>query len=101
AFALLAALGLSAPVAALFALMFGGANGLLTIARGTVPLALFGAEGYGRMIGRIGGAFLLIQALAPLILAFVVERVSDPAALAVTAAFATVALACLALIRRP
>ncbi len=35
-------------VAAAFALMFGAANGLITIARGAVPLALFGADGYGR-----------------------------------------------------
>ncbi len=101
AFVLLALLGLSAPVAALFAIMFGAANGLLTIARGTLPLALFGAAGYGHMIGRIAGPFLLIQAVAPLVLAFVAERVSDPAALALTAAFAVVALACLAMIRRP
>jgi MFS family permease len=101
AFAALVALGLSAPVAALFAIMFGAANGLITIARGTVPLALFGASGYGRLIGRIAGPFLVIQAVAPLVLAFVSERLSDVAALAVSAGFAIVALACLALIRRP
>jgi MFS family permease len=100
AFVLLATLGLSVPVAAAFALMFGAANGLLTIARGTLPLALFGAAGYGLMIGRIAKPFLVIQALAPLVLASVAERLSDPAALAVTAAFALIALACLALIRR-
>jgi hypothetical protein len=81
--------------------MFGAANGLLTIARGTLPLALFGAAGYGRLIGRIAGPFLVIQAVAPLVLAIVSERYSDAAALAVTAAFALTALACLALIRRP
>jgi MFS family permease len=101
AFALLAAAGLSAPVAAAFAIMFGAANGLITIARGTVPLTLFGAAGYGRLIGRIGGAFLLIQSVAPLVLAFIAERTSDAAALAVTAGFAVVALGCFALIRRP
>ena len=101
AFMLLAVLGLSGPVAALFAVMFGAANGLLTIARGTVPLALFGAAGYGRLLGRIAGPFLVIQAVAPLVLAIVSEHYSDAAALAVAAAFALVALACLALIRRP
>ena len=35
--------GFSTPVAVLFAIMFGVANGLITIARGAVPLALFGA----------------------------------------------------------
>ena len=51
AFAMLVLLGMSMPVAAVFALMFGGANGLVTITRGAVPLALFGASGYGRLMG--------------------------------------------------
>ena len=101
AFAMLALLGLSVATAAAFAIMFGAANGLLTIARGTVPLALFGAAGYGRLIGRIAAPFLLIQAVAPLVMALVAERVSDAAALAAPAAFALVALMCLAMIRRP
>jgi MFS family permease len=101
AFGLLAVLGLSVPVAALFAVLFGAANGLITIARGTVPLALFGAAGYGRLVGRIGGPFLAMQALAPLVLALVIERASDPAALAVVAGFALIALACFIAIHRP
>ena len=87
-FALLALFGLSVAAAAIFAVMFGMANGLITIARGAVPLALFGAAGYGHVIGRIGGPFLAMQAIAPLVLAFVAERASDPAVLAVVAGFA-------------
>jgi hypothetical protein len=101
AFVGLAAFGLSVAAAAMFAVMFGAANGLITIARGTVPLALFGASGYGRLIGRIAGPFLIIQAMAPLVLAAVAERQSDAVALALTAACALVALVCLMLIRRP
>jgi MFS family permease len=101
AFAMLALLGISIPTAAAFALMFGAANGLITIARGAVPLALFGAVGYGALIGRIAGPSLLMQAAAPLALAFVIERISDPAALACAAAFALIALACFAAIKRP
>ena len=63
----------------LFAIMFGVANGLITIARGAVPLALFGAVGYGRIIGRIAGPALIVTAVAPLVIAFVAERASDPA----------------------
>jgi MFS family permease len=100
-FVLLAAFGLSVAVAASFAIMFGGANGLVTIARGTVPLALFGAAGYGRIVGRIAGPALIMQSAAPLLLAYVVERASDRAALAVTAAFALAALLCFALVPRP
>jgi MFS family permease len=101
AFAMLAVFGISVPTAAAFALMFGAANGLTTIARGAVPLALFGAAGYGALIGRMARPSMLIQAVAPLTLAFVAERVSDPLALACAAAFAIIALSCFAAIRRP
>ncbi|MDO8875355.1 MAG: MFS transporter [Pseudolabrys sp.] len=101
AFVMLAVLGVSVPVAAAFALMFGGANGLVTITRGAVPLALFGALGYGRLMGRLAAPFLLMQAAAPLIMAFVIDRASDFAALALASAFAAVALVCFVVIRRP
>ena len=101
AFLLLALLGISPIVAAVFALMFGGANGLTTIARGAVPLALFGASGYGRLMGRLAAPFLIVQSAAPLVMAFVVERASDAAALALAAVFAAVAFICAILVRRP
>jgi MFS family permease len=101
AFALLALFGLTVPVAASFAVMFGMANGLLTIARGAVPLALFGAAGYGHLMGRIGGPYLVTQAIAPFVLAFVAERASDPAVLAVVAAFAAISLIGFVAMRRP
>ena len=101
AFAVLLTLGISAPLAAAFALMFGGANGLVTITRGAVPLALFGATGYGRLMGRLAAPFLLVQAAAPLVMAFVVQQLSDAAALTLAALFAAVALGCFIAIRRP
>lgn len=99
AFALMAVAGLSVTIAAIFVIMFGAANGLITIARGTLPLSLFGATGYGKLIGRIAGPALTMQALAPLALAFVAERLSDAAALGVAAGFAAVAFACFLAIR--
>ena len=101
AFALLMLLHFSALVAACFAMMYGMANGLMTIARGTVPLALFGAGGYGRLMGRIGGPYLVVQAVAPVCLSYVAERASDRIGLAVVAAFAAAALLCFAAMRRP
>ena len=101
AFLMLAMFGFTVAAAAVFAVMFGGANGLVTITRGALPLALFGPAGYGRLIGRLAGPFLLMQAAAPLAMAFVVERASDPLALGVAAAFAAVALGCFIAIRRP
>ena len=101
AFALLLLLPFSAVLAASFAVMYGMANGLMTIARGTVPLSLFGASGYGRLMGRIGGPFLVVQAVAPVCMSYVAESASDTAGLLLAAAFAAAALTCFALIRRP
>lgn len=101
AFGLLLLAGISAPTAAAFALMFGAANGLITITRGALPLALFGPDGYGRLIGRISGPWLVMQSAAPLVMAFVVERGSDLLALAFAACFALAALGCFAATRRP
>jgi MFS family permease len=98
--ALLALLGISVGVAAAFVVTFGMANGLLTIARGAVPLALFGPEGYGHIVGRIGRAFLVMQAIAPFALAFAAERSSDAGVLAIVAAFALLAFLALLAIRR-
>jgi hypothetical protein len=101
AFVLLGVFGISIPTAAAFAVMFGAANGLVTITRGALPLALFGADGYGRLMGRISGFWLVMQSAAPLVMAFVAERASDAGALTLAAGFAVVALACFAAIRRP
>lgn len=101
AFALLALLGLSVPAAAAFAVMFGMANGLITISRGAVPLALFGAAGYGHLIGRIALPFLVMQAIAPLVLAFVAEEATDPAVLAMAAAFALISFIGLMALHKP
>ena len=99
AFAMLGWFGLSAPAGIAFAIMFGAANGLITIARGAVPLALFGSVGYGRTIGRIARAALLVTAVAPVVVAFVAEGASDAVALGVAAACATIAFVCFLLIR--
>ena len=37
-----------------FAILHGSGNGMITIARGTVPLALFGPENYGYRLGILG-----------------------------------------------
>jgi hypothetical protein len=48
-----------------FALLYGMSNGILTINRGTLPLALFGARGYATMLGWLAVPVLLAQATAP------------------------------------
>jgi MFS family permease len=93
--------GFSPLLAAAFTILFGIANGWMTIARGNVPLALFGPNGYGRMIGQIAAPVLFMQAVGPLLLALVAERLSDGAAIGTVGLFALAALACLLAIRRP
>ena len=58
-------------VALSFALLFGSAKGLVTIVRGTLPLALFGTEQYGQVLGKIAVPSLIVGACAPFTLALV------------------------------
>jgi hypothetical protein len=51
--------------AAGFAILYGMSNGIMTINRGTLPLALFGPEGYARLLGWLAVPVLLAQATAP------------------------------------
>ena len=53
-------------LAPVFASLYGAGNGILTIARGTLPLALFGPEGFGRRVGLISLPARAIGAIAPL-----------------------------------
>jgi len=59
-------------LAALFAMLYGFANGVLTIARGTVPAELFGRNAYGALLGRLARPQLVARAVAPLALAAVI-----------------------------
>jgi hypothetical protein len=54
-----------------------------------------------KVMGRLAGPFLLVQSAAPLVMAYVIEHTSDPAALALAAGFASIALICFFVIRRP
>jgi MFS family permease len=56
-----------------FAVLYGMSNGIMTINRGTLPLAMFGADGYARMLGWLAVPVLLAQALAPTLTAPIVE----------------------------
>jgi hypothetical protein len=70
--AILATIG--APAAVLFTLLHGGGNGMLTIARGTLPLALFGAAGYGLRTGLLAAPARILQGGAPLLFSLVLDR---------------------------
>jgi MFS family permease len=55
--------------AAVFCLVYGMGNGILTIVRGTVPQAIFGRENYGAISGALSGPSLLLKALGPVAVA--------------------------------
>ena len=76
---------IGAPAAVAFALFYGAGNGLLTIARGTVPLAVFGPHGYGERTGLLGAPARAAQALAPLLFGLLLDRMGA-AVIAVSAA---------------
>lgn len=73
--------GFGAVAAVPFVLLHGGGNGLLTIARGTLPLALFGPAGYGLRTGLMAAPARLLQGAAPLLFGFVLDRAGPHAAL--------------------
>jgi MFS family permease len=57
-----------------FTFLMGAAQGVLSIVRGTVPLALFGAKGYGAVTGLIATPILFVSACAPTIFAWITDR---------------------------
>lgn len=73
-FAVLILGGATFSTALAFTLLFGVSNGLVTIVRGAVPLALFGPEGYGTVLGILAAPYLVLAALAPAAFALVAER---------------------------
>ncbi|KAA0889999.1 MFS transporter [Pusillimonas sp. ANT_WB101] len=54
-----------APAAALFGILHGAGNGIMTIAKGTLPLVIFGPSGYGQRQGVLMVPARIAQALAP------------------------------------
>jgi predicted MFS family arabinose efflux permease len=66
-------------LAPVFAVLYGAGNGIITIARGTLPLALFGPVGFGRRVGMISLPSRATGALAPLALGLMVEHIGSSA----------------------
>ncbi len=68
-------LALGGPVTApAFVAFYAAGNGILTISRGTLPLILFGPEGYGKLVGYLSAPSRLAGALSPFLLGLIVEN---------------------------
>ncbi|KQV87156.1 hypothetical protein ASD15_28350 [Massilia sp. Root351] len=65
--------GSHAWAAALFCMMYGMSNGILTIVRGTIPQTMFGRRHYGAISGALAGPALISRAAGPLAVAGLVH----------------------------
>jgi len=81
-----------------FAIFFGFGNGILTIARGTLPLAIFGPKDYGYRLGLIGAPARMAQAVAPLAFGLLIDMMGSRV-LIVSSALSLSALLALSLLR--
>ncbi|MFC7476569.1 MFS transporter [Dankookia sp. GCM10030260] len=92
---------LAGPLAAVpFVLLYGASNGIMTISRGALPLALFGARGYPVLMGKLALPILLAQAGAPMLTAPLVAGLPAVTVLGLAGLLALAALGCLLPLRR-
>jgi predicted MFS family arabinose efflux permease len=91
---------ISAPILAIAILLYGAGYGISWIARGTLPLALFGPQRYPILIGRLAFPSLIAQALSPALGALLLDRYGADATIAVLTAFAAVNLVVIGLLWR-
>ena len=81
-----------------FAVFHGAGNGVITIARGTLPLAIFGPQNYGYRLGLIGAPARMTQAAAPLLFGFLIDAMGSRV-LIVSSALSLTAVAALLMLR--
>jgi MFS family permease len=85
---------LGGAAAGVFAVFHGAGNGVITISRGTLPLAIFGPENYAYRLGIIGAGARMTQAAAPLLFGFLIDAMGSRV-LIVSSALSLVAFAAL------
>lgn len=85
------------PAATAFSVIHGAGNGVMTISMGTLPLALFGAAGYGLRQGLLMAPARFFSASAPFLFDLLLARYGT-SALAVTGALGVAAFTVLMLL---
>jgi predicted MFS family arabinose efflux permease len=95
--ALIMALTGGGAAASVFAIFHGAGNGVITIARGTLPLAIFGPNNFGYRLGLLGAPARMAQAPAPLIFGLLIDWMGARV-LIVSSALSLAALAALFLV---
>jgi MFS family permease len=95
--ALIMALAGGGAAASVFAIFHGAGNGVITIARGTLPLAIFGPKNFGYRLGLLGAPARMAQAPAPLIFGLLIDWMGSRV-LIVSSALSLAALVALLLV---
>jgi len=85
-------LGVSFPTAVAFCICMGLGHGLFAIARNTLPLALFGVKEFGTYMGLLTVPQNIVNAVAPVLFAAVLSRVSPQGTLWIAAISAWIGL---------
>lgn len=86
---------------AAFAILFGIGQGLATMVRGTVPLALFGIDGYAERLGHLAALRMVIAALIPFAMAWSIASLGITTSLAIIGVLALASWAALVVVPRP
>jgi MFS family permease len=81
------------PGAVAFAICLGLGSGINSIAQGSLPLHLFGSDGYGAITGKMAAARLAIGAGAPFVFAAAMENFGISFALAANACLGAIGIA--------
>lgn len=83
-----------------FALLYGMSNGIITIAKGAVPLVLFGRRGYGLVLGTLAAPTLILNSLSPTLFAMLLDRTSSATGMIVALVFALLSTAAMVMLAR-
>lgn len=81
------------PGAIAFAVCLGLGSGINSIAQGSLPLYLFGSDGYGAITGKMAAARLAVSAAAPFVFAAAMANVGVSFALAASACLGAISIA--------
>ncbi len=81
------------PGAVAFAICLGLGSGINSIAQGSLPLYLFGSDGYGAITGKMAAARLAVGAGAPFVFAAAMENIGLSFALVANACLGAISIA--------
>ena len=83
-----------------FTLLMGASQGVITIVRGALPLALFGSERYGTLLGMLATPILIVNAASPTLFAMIIDHYGWQSAQWTLAAIALIACVAMEMMSR-